>query len=116
MAAATPRDVKARIVPSPVVWWLVVLVVGSASVSFAALRSCAVPAPRDAASTPVTEFSAERASAHVKVLAHDIGHRIVGSPNNEVRAPQYVVWVVGDVSSSCLCEDCNSCTSWWGNK
>lgn len=85
-----PRD-KAE--PHALAWALVVVLVSVVAIIFSNVRTVAVPEPRLDADTPLTEFSAERAMRHVKVLAHDIGHRIVGSDNNEVAAKGCVVSV-----------------------
>ena len=91
-----PRD-KAE--PHALAWALVVVLVSVVAIIFSNVRTVAVPEPRLDADTPLTEFSAERAMRHVKVLAHDIGHRIVGSDNNEVAAK-------GCVVSVCVCAPC----------
>ena len=88
--SAQANSKRKRGVPHPLVWAAVVVAITATAIVFSNIRAGAVPEPLAASSTPATEFSAERAMRHVKVLAEDIGHRVVGSRNNEVLAKERV--------------------------
>jgi hypothetical protein len=75
---------------------LLLLVFFAGSTVLTYYRHTLLPTPRDDATTPLSQFSEERARVHVKALC-DMGVRVTGSVENEISAVRYLLQTLSDI-------------------